>query len=232
MKTIGIIGAMEEEVAVLKPKMEMISAKNIVGVEFSIGKLNGKNVVLVRSGIGKVNAAVCVQVLCDMYGVDGIINTGVAGALDQDLDIGDIVISKDVAYHDFDVRAFGYEPGVIPRMSQSVFPADETLLAAATQSCEEVLTERKTVVGRIVSGDVFVSAQKDKQRIAKLCKASCVEMEGAAVGHACYLNKIPFIVIRSISDKATESASVDFDAFAAEAAANAGAIVERIISLL
>ncbi|MDR1703592.1 MAG: 5'-methylthioadenosine/adenosylhomocysteine nucleosidase [Clostridiales bacterium] len=229
MKTIGIIGAMEEEVAILKSRLEIITAKNIVGVEFYMGNLNGKNTVLVRSGIGKVNAAVCTQVLSDIYGVDCVINTGVAGALHPSLGICDVVVSSDVVQHDFDASGFGYKPGIIPRMPVSYFPADEELARMAMEACAETAPNQTAMHGRITSGDLFVSDAAVKQKIHKAFDALCVEMEGAAIGHACYLNKIPFIIIRSMSDAASGSAEVDYNAFAAQAAEQSSAIVERMI---
>lgn len=232
MKTIGVIGAMEEEISLLKSKMEVLSAKNIVGVEFYMGKMLGKNVVLVRSGIGKVNAAICAQVLTDLYGVDAIINVGVAGALNDSLDICDVVISSDVVQHDFDAGAFGHPRGVIPRMPESFFAADAELVEAAKTVCGEVLPPGKAHVGRIASGDVFLTSREDKRKITEIFGAYCVEMEGAAIGHVCYLNKIPFLVLRAISDKADEGSDEDFGRFIAQAANLASDIVEGIIKIL
>ncbi|MCL2703644.1 MAG: 5'-methylthioadenosine/adenosylhomocysteine nucleosidase [Defluviitaleaceae bacterium] len=229
MKTIGIIGAMDEEIAVLKPKLEMISAKSIVGTEFYMGKLRDVSAVVVRCGIGKVNAAVCVQVLSDMYGVDCIINTGVAGGLDPRLSVCDVVISKDVVQHDFDATMFGYEAGIIPRMPVSFFEADSELVSAAEKACDVVLSGHKAILGRIASGDLFVSRKEDKDRIINVFSASCVEMEGAAIGHACYLNKIPFVIIRAMSDTADGGATEDFNKFVIKAAEQSGAIVERML---
>lgn len=232
MKTIGIIGAMEEEVSILKTKMEVLSAKNIVGVDFFMGKMSGKNVIVVRSGIGKVNAAICSQVLIDLYGVDCIINVGVAGALHKDLEICDVVISKDTVQHDFNVSSFGHPKGVIPNMPESFFAADEEMIGIAKKICDEILEENKAYIGRIASGDVFVSAAEEKHRITDDFNALCVEMEGAAVGHVCYLNKIPFLVLRSISDKADEKSDTDFDEFVIKAAKQASDIVETMIKLI
>jgi len=230
MKTIGIIGAMEEEVASIKAKMDVVSAKHIVGVDFYMGKMDGKSVVLVRSGIGKVNAAVCVQALTDLYGVDYIINVGVAGGLTKELEIGDIVVSTDCVQHDMDTTAFGDAPGVIPRMAESFFPADGELQRIAMQAgAEQSVT---VVLGRIASGDQFVSDNAVKKRIFDQFKAKCVEMEGGAIAHACWLNKIPFIIIRAISDKADEGANLSFEAFVLQAAQSSSAMVERMVQLM
>lgn len=232
MKIIGIIGAMEEEIASLKSKMELVTAKNIVGIDFYMGKMNGKSVVLVRSGIGKVNAAICTQVLIDLYAVDYIINVGVAGAISKELSIGDVVISKDVVHHDMDCTNFGYEQGIIPRMTESFFTADELLIKIAKECGEEALPNKAIHVNRIASGDKFVSSNEDKQKIWSAFKAFCVEMEGAAIAQTCFLNKIPFIVIRAISDKADDSAGVSFDKFVLEAAKTSSELVEKMIAKL
>ena len=230
MKTIGIIGAMEEEIISIKEKMDIISAKNIVGVDFYMGKMNGTSIILVRSGIGKVNAAICVQALVDLYAVDYVINVGVAGALSKDLDIGDIVVSTDLVQHDMDTSAFGDPLGTIPRMAESFFPADPELQKIALTAGETI--GAKMVTGRIASGDCFVSDNARKQKIQSLFKAQCVEMEGAAIAHACYLNKIPFVVIRAISDRADDAANTSFEKFVVQAAKNSSAIVEQMIQLL
>jgi len=228
MKIIGVIGAMEEEISAIKPKLERVSSKIIGGMEFFLGHLGAATVVLVRSGIGKVNAALCVQILCNMYAVDWVINTGVAGALDPELSICDVVISTDVAQHDFDATHFGYAPGMIPRMPESFFPADKGLFESAIASCQGNI-RGKAMTGRIASGDLFVTRNEDRERIINTFGALCVEMEGAAIGHACYLNKIPFVIIRAMSDTASEGAAEDFDKFAKEAAAQSAAIVETMI---
>lgn len=232
MKTVGIIGAMEEEIDILKSKIEMVAAKNIVGVDFYMGKLHGKNIIIVRSGIGKVNAAICTQVLIDMYGVDYVINTGVAGSISKELEIGDIVVSDDLVYHDFDTTAVGDQIGVIPRMSCSFFKADEELIRIAKETSKTVLDKNKMYVGRIASGDQFVASKETKAHIWNNFKAYCVEMEGAAIAHTCFLNKIPFVVIRSISDKADSKATVSFDTFVKMAAKKSSDIVEEMLNLL
>ncbi len=205
MKSIGIIGAMDEEISSLKSKIDVVSVKNIVGVDFYMGKMHGKNVVAVRSGIGKVNAAICAQVLIDLYAVDYIVNIGVAGAISPELEIGDIVISNELSYHDFDTTSFGDAPGVIPRMSTSLFNSDEALISLAKKAAE-TMSDSKTYVNKICSGDKFVAKKEDKSKIWSDFKAYAVEMEGAAIAHTCFLNKIPFVVIRSISDKADDKA--------------------------
>ena len=231
MKNIGIIGAMNEEIVLLKEKADIISSKEIVGLEFHMGKMHGNSVVLVCSGIGKVNAAVCTQLLIDMYGVDYVINVGVAGALVKELNIGDIVISSDVVQHDMDCCGFGYEPGIIPRLGCSFFVADPELVRMAREACESV-TKKKAIVARIASGDQFISDSAAKSRIRNTFKACCVEMEGAAIAQTSWLNKIPFVIIRAISDKANEEATVAFDKFVKIAAKNSSDAVEEIVKAI
>lgn len=217
MKKIGIIGAMDEEVIRLKEVMTEISVTEKAGMEFYAGKLEGKDAVIVKSGIGKVNAGICTQILSDIYGVKAVINTGVAGSLRNEINIGDIVLSADALYHDMDATGFGYEPGVIPRMETSIFPASVELVKLAQKICAEVNPEIQTFVGRVVSGDQFISAYDVKERIVRLFGGYCTEMEGAAIAHTAFLNQIPFLIIRAISDKADNSATMDYGEFEAKA---------------
>ncbi len=217
MSFIGIIGAMEEEVSQLKEKMEDVQVKQKAGMEFYRGTLCGKPAVVVRSGIGKVNAGICAQILVDDYQVDYIINTGIAGSLKNEINIGDIVVSTDTVQHDMDATGFGYPVGQIPRMDTLSFPADEQLIALAQEVCREVIPEIQIFAGRVVSGDQFVSDKATKERISREFQGYCTEMEGAAIAQAAYLNGVPYVVLRAISDKADDSASVDYPAFEREA---------------
>ncbi len=214
---IGIIGAMEEEVTKLKQVMQDIVVSNKACMEFNKGTLSGKNVVVVRSGIGKVNAALCAQILIDDFHVDCIINTGIAGSLDNNINIGDIVLSTDALQHDVDAVAFGYELGVIPRMETSTFTADENLVSLAKKICERVNPDICVFTGRVVSGDQFVADKAIKDHIVSNFNPLCTEMEGAAIAQAAYLNKIPFLIVRAISDKADNSATMDYPTFEAKA---------------
>jgi len=207
---VGIIGAMEEEVALLKEKMRIEEVVDYATMQFCSGELCGKKVVVVRSGIGKVNAAVCTQVLADKFGVDVVINTGVAGSLNTAIDIGDIVVATDLVEHDMDTSVFGDPVGQVPRMDTFSFPADEAMIAHAVAANEEVNPDIKTFTGRIVSGDQFVSASEVKEKLVSNFGALCTEMEGAAIAHAAYLNRISCVIIRAISDKADNSASMDY----------------------
>lgn len=214
---LGIIGAMDEEVAKLKEQMENVSVDTKAGMDFYQGTIKGCRVVVVRSGIGKVNAAVCTQILADCYQADQIINTGIAGSLDAEIDIGDIVLSTDTLEHDMDAVSFGYPLGQIPRMDTLSFAADEGLRVAAKRVCEQVIPDIRVFEGRVVSGDQFVSDRNKKKWLVDNFAGLCTEMEGAAIGHTAYLNGIPFLIIRAISDKADDSATMDYPAFEAKA---------------
>ena len=213
MSLVGIIGAMEEEVSALKEQMTEVSVTKKAGMEFCRGMLNGKPVVVVRSGIGKVNAGICTQILVDDYHVDCVINTGIAGSLKSVIDIGDIVVSTDTVQHDMNAVGFGYPLGQIPRMDTLAFPADQKLIELACQVCREVNPEIQVYAGRVVSGDQFISDKDVKERISSLFHPMCVEMEGAGIAQAAYLNKVSYVIIRAISDKADNSATMDYPTF-------------------
>lgn len=229
MNKIGIIGAMELEVNTLKTQMRVEGRTIRAGMEFFEGTLGQAQVVVVRCGIGKVNAAMCVQILVDLYQVTHVINTGVGGSLNAVLNIGDIVISRDVIHHDMDVRALGYAPGQVPQLDTLAFPGDEELIRLALNSCEEANPGLHTTVGRIVSGDQFISDREIKNRLIAEFHADCTEMEGAAIAHAAYLNGIPFVVIRAISDKADDSAEMDYPTFERQAAEHCARLVEILV---
>ena len=230
MTKIGIIGAMELEVEQLKKEMTVTEVVKKAGMDFFQGTLNDVPVVIVRCGIGKVNAALCVQILADVFWVSHVINTGVAGSLNAALDIGDIVISRDVIHHDVDVRVFGYALGQVPQLDTLAFPGDESMIRLALSSCEEANPGLHTAVGRIVSGDQFISDKEIKERLIAEFHADCTEMEGAAIAHASYLNGLPFVVIRAISDKADDSAEMDYPTFEREAAGHCARLVEVLVN--
>lgn len=227
---IGIIGAMEDEVAQLKKNMEIEETTEVASLSFCRGKLSGKEVVVVRSGIGKVNAAICTQILVDQFHVDVIINTGIAGSLDAEIDIGDIVISTDAVEHDMDASIFGDPIGQIPQMDTFSFPADESLVKLAKEVNEKANPDVHTWIGRVVSGDQFVSPGEKKEQLIRVFDAKCTEMEGAAIAHAAYLNKISCVIIRAISDKADNSAVVDYPAFEAAAIRHSVRLIEALVS--
>ena len=226
---IGIIGAMEEEVAHLKEAMQVEKTVERAAMTFVKGKLDGKDVVVVRSGIGKVNAGICAQILADLLEVDTLINTGVAGSLDAAIDIGDIVISTDAVQHDMDVSALGDPVGQIPRMDTFAFPADERLVQLAVQANEEANPDIHTFTGRVVSGDQFVSDGAVKERLVTQFQAKCTEMEGAAIAQAAYLNKISCVIIRAISDKADNSSTMDYAAFEKQAITHTVRLVRNLM---
>ena len=227
MVKLGIIGAMSIEVESLKNSMENLSTTKQTGMEFYEGTLDGLSCVVVECGVGKVNAALCVQILCDRFGVTHIVNTGVAGSLCNDLDIGDLVISRDVMYHDFDCSPMGYAIGQVPRMPVLRFPADETLQKFALEAVAEVYPDH-CLTGTVASGDQFVSSPDVKERIIANTKALCTEMEGAAIAHAAYRNGVPFVVIRAISDKADDSAQMDYPSFEVMAADRCAAVTRAM----
>ncbi len=232
MNTIGIIGAMEEEVAILKEKMSEVTVLEKAGMEFFKGILGGQQVVVVRSGIGKVNAGICTQILADVFQVNAVINTGIAGSLKAEINIGDIVLSTDTMQHDVDAREFGYEIGQVPRMDTRTFPADNRLRETALQVCRKVNPEIQVFQGRVASGDQFVADKETKEKIIANTQAYCTEMEGAAIGQAAYLNGIPYLVIRAISDKADDSAHMDYPAFEKEAIRHTVNLVENMMKAL
>ena len=222
---LGIIGAMEIEVNRIKEQMEDVSVTDKAGMSFFEGKWN----VVVRSGIGKVNAAVCAQILADTFHADAIINTGIAGSLKNEINIGDIVLSTDAIQHDMDAQGFGYAPGVIPQMEVSDFQADEKLIELAKKCCAEVCPDIQVFTGRVVSGDQFISDKKKKEWLSSQFEGLCAEMEGAAIAQAAYLNHVPFLIIRAISDKADDSATMDYPEFEAMAAENSVKLLADIV---
>lgn len=230
MNKIGIIGAMELEVEELKSKMQTKQIVEKAGMSFFEGVLNGKDVVIVKSGIGKVNAGICTQILADKFDVDAVINTGVAGSLRAEINIGDIVVSTDACEHDMDVTALGYEKGIIPQMNTSFFQADEKLVKAACEVCREVNPDISVYEGRVVSGDQFIGSNDMKEILRQMFQGSCAEMEGAAIAHAAYLNEIPYVVIRAISDKADGSAQMDYPEFEQAAAKHSAKLVETLVT--
>lgn len=231
-ETIGIIGAMDVEVASLKEEAKITKTTKIAEMEFCEGKINGKNVVIVKSGMGKVNAGVCAQLLIKEFNCTKIINTGVAGSLDNQIDIGDIVVSSDVVQHDFTVEAIGYQKGEIPYTGLYAFKADEELRKQAVNAVKESAPDINVFEGRVCTGDQFISTKEQKETIINNFGGMCCEMEGAAIGQVCYLNNVPFVVIRAISDKPDETEFVEYQVFEAEAAKNCAQIVINMIKQL
>lgn len=229
---LGIIGAMSQEVENLKEAMSEVTVENRAGMEFCQGRLKGGDVVVVRSGIGKVNAAICSQILVDRYHVTAIINTGIAGSLRNEINIGDIVLSKDTLQHDMDATGFGYPLGVIPQMDNSVFEGDAHMIQVAEECCARVIPEIGVHVGRVVSGDQFVSDIVKKAWLTETFQGYCTEMEGAAIAQTAYLNHIPFLIIRAISDKADDSAEMQYEVFEAKAIEHSVKLVMALVEKL
>jgi adenosylhomocysteine nucleosidase len=228
-KMIGIISAMHEEINAILKIIEAPKIKEIAGFKFINGKIASEQVIVCECGIGKVNSAICTTILINEFSITKLIFTGVAGALNKSLDIGDVVISKDLMYHDFDVTALGYKMGQIPRMDSSVFKACEELSEIAYNSAITLSNERSVMYGRILSGDVFVGDDNSSKKIYDELKGDCVEMEGAAVAHACFLFNVPFVLIRIISDKADSEAKVDFPEFVKKSAVLLKDIVVKML---
>lgn len=230
MNKIGIIGAMELEVDTIKSHLTEVKVTKKANMEFYEGTLNKAAVVVVKCGIGKVNAGICVQILADKYNVTHVINTGVAGSLSAELDIGDIVVSTDTVYHDMDVTVFGYALGEVPQLGVKTFAADEDMVKKAVASCEKMNSDIHVITGRVASGDQFISSAEVKNKIIADFGASCAEMEGAAIGQTAFLNTIPFVIIRAISDKADDSAEEDYPTFERKAAEHCAKLVEDFVT--
>lgn len=229
---IGIIGAMEEEVAALKEDMDIQETVEQASMVFCKGKLCGKDVVVVRSGIGKVNAGICAQILVDRFQADMLINTGIAGSLDARIDIGDMVISTDALHHDMDATIFGDAIGQIPRMDTLAFPADEELVRKAAKANEKANPDIRTFTGRVASGDQFISSGEAKEKIVENFHPLCVEMEGAGIAQAAYLNKVSYVIIRAISDKADNSATLDYPTFERQAIAHSVRLMKELLTMI
>lgn len=229
---IGIIGAMAEEVSELKASLQDAKVTKIARMEFCEGSFGNTDVVVVQSGIGKVNAAACAQILINHFGVTHVMNTGVAGSLNAKIDIGDIVISTDAMYHDVDATIFGYAKGEVPQVGTASFVADEMLRKAAVEAVKEAAPDIHVFEGRVVSGDQFISSREVKNHIRDTFQGDCTEMEGAAIAQVAYINEVPFVIIRAISDKADDSGQEAYDVFEKKAAMHCAHVVEYMISHL
>ena len=231
MTKLGIIGAMRIEVETLLEKMENVTMTKHAWSEYYEGTLEGLDVVVVQCGVGKVNAAMSAQILCSCYGVTHLVNTGIAGSLNAALDIGDLVISSDAMYHDFDCNAFGYPSGKVPGMDVIAFPADETLISYAKAAMEKVHPGHWRV-GRVASGDQFVAEKALKEKIISVTQGLCTEMEGAAIAQTAYRNSVPFVILRAISDKADDSADMDYPTFERIAAHRCAEVTTKLAKQL
>jgi len=221
---------MDREIKLLCNRMSDVSKISKLHLDFYLGKIKGKRAVVVKSGVGKVNAAVCTQLLIDHFSPKYIICTGVAGGLLDSLKTGDVVVSKDLIQYDVDASPFGHEIGEIPNMGVKIFNADEELVEKAFYIGKKILKENKIIKGRVLTGDKFVNSEEMVKYLRNYFEGACVEMEGGAIAHVCFLNKMPFVVIRSISDKADGKALTDYKNFVELASKTSAEIVEGIIS--
>ncbi|MCZ0702329.1 adenosylhomocysteine nucleosidase [Natronobacillus azotifigens] len=227
--TIGIIGAMDEEIALLKESMTIDSEETVANCIFIKGKMAKQHVVLLKSGIGKVNAAMATSILHERYQPSAIINTGSAGGFAPDLDVGDIVIGNEVVHHDVDVTAFQYDYGQVPGLPKS-FAADRELITLVENSIAN-FNQVKSKQGVIATGDAFM---QDPNRVAfvrsKFPSLIAVEMEAAAIAQVCHQYQTPFVIIRALSDIAGKESSVSFDKFLTQAAKHAAELIIEVVS--
>ncbi|QGU95126.1 5'-methylthioadenosine/adenosylhomocysteine nucleosidase [Clostridium bovifaecis] len=228
---IGIIGAMDEEVEILLKNIELTKKDKKANMEFNIGELWGKSVVVVRSGIGKVNAAVCTQILIDDYKVNKVINVGVAGGIGKEILPGDVVIGENLVQHDVDTSVFGDKLGQIPRLEAYDFKCDSTLVKLAKEACDNS-SEHKSFIGRIVSGDQFIASVEKIKWLNEEFDAIACEMEGASIAQVCYLNSVPFVIIRSISDNANNGAHIDYEKFIPIGVKNSTNILKNMLQAM
>ena len=229
-QTIGIIGAMDVEIELIRKRMAetgAVKVTRIAGMGFNVGVIGTTTVVLVQCGVGMVNAATCAQVLVNRFGVGALLNTGIAGSLDASINIGDIVVATDAVNHIMDVRNLGYPAGQTPGLDTLAFPTSPALSKAVIAAAERIGATVHT--GRVASGDRFVRDDGEKQRIVESFDAKCCEMEGAAIAQVAWANGVPAAIVRAISDKADGSASIDYPTFEAQAARNSAALVINML---
>ena len=223
---IGIIGAMEKEIEALRADMTEKTTRVISGMRFDEGKLCGRDVVLAVAGIGKVNAAITTQMMIDRFAVDRIINTGIAGAVHHDLKVLDVVISRELCYHDYNARFLRDYPPYIDGIL-----ASELMVESAVEAFQQIDHGSSCCfVGKIATGDQFIESAEVKNRIVEEHHPMCVEMEGAAIGHTCCVNDIPFVIIRTMSDNADEEAAESATNFEETAARHSAGIVMQMLS--
>ncbi|MBQ7751669.1 MAG: 5'-methylthioadenosine/adenosylhomocysteine nucleosidase [Clostridia bacterium] len=225
---IGIIGAMDIEVEGLKSLLKDVREEKISGITFVKGSFNGKDTVVAKCGIGKVFAAICTQTMIMAFKPEIIINIGVAGGLCEALNVGDIVIADSVVQHDMDTTPLGEPRGYLSEIGLVKIPADEKIYKTLLGATEKIGI--KAVLGTVASGDIFVSDSGKKQFIKDVFSASACEMEGASIGQVCYVNKVPFGVLRAISDSANGDANMDFPTFAKMAAENSIKVIKEFIN--
>lgn len=226
---IGIIAAMEEEKAqIFRYLTDTKVVLEKAGLIFEEGNFGSIQVIVVCAGIGKVNAAMCTQILIDSFAPQVLLNVGVAGAVDPVLNVGDVVISTEAQYHDIDCSAVGDPVGIVPRMKTSIFKADPELIELARYIGESL--DMNVYCGKVVSGDQFINSLETKRYLYQQFGGMCAEMEGCAMAHVCYLNEVPYLIIRSISDKADDGdADVLYEEFMPMAAERAGRLLKGML---
>lgn len=230
---IGIIGAMNDEVQGLKDLMKKTTVVEKAGMDFCSGDLCGKDVVVVKCGIGKVNAGICAQILVDDYNIDYLINVGVAGSLNRDIDVCDIVVSRKAIQHDFTTGDIdNYEVGEIPEMGTKYFDADDLLVEKATRCAQRLNLGVKVYEGIIATGDQFINDEEKKGYLVEEFGADCCEMEGGSIAQVAYLNDVPFVILRAISDKADGDANMTFNDFVEKAAEHSMQLVKEMVAAL
>ena len=225
----GIIGAMDPEVTSLQESLTDPKSEIIADMKFVSGKLGQTEAVIVKCGMGKVNAGICAHTLIQKYGCTKIINTGVAGSLDNRIDIGDIVVSTEAVQHDFDVSVIGFQKGEVPYTGLVAFPSDPALHDEAVKAVKATAPEINVFEGRVCSGDQFIASSEQKNKILETFGGLCCEMEGGAIAQVCYLNHTPYVILRAISDKADHSEEMSFEQFAETAAKRCAAIVHVMV---
>ena len=227
---IGIIGAMQQEVAILKKLMDVDEVIEVMHVAFTVGRLHGKDVVLLESGIGKVNVAMATTLLLERFEISAVINTGSAGGIKADAQVGDVIISESVVYHDVDVTGFGYAVGQVPSLP-AAFSSDAKLVAQV----ETVLAEAgaRYFKGQIATGDAFIHRPEQLEQVrTNFAHAIALEMEAAAVAHVCHLAKVPFVVVRALSDIAGQKSEISFEEFLPLAAKASSRMVNQLVKVI
>lgn len=229
----GIIGAMDAEVKAIQDLLENKTITEHGGLQYVEGSFGKERIVVVKCGIGKVNAALCAQYLLNHFNVELIINTGIAGACAKGLNVYDFVVSTKAVYHDVDVTNFGYEKGQLPGLSKE-FVADDFLVEKTIEAFNnsEFSKNHKIIKGVVASGDQFICSKEVKEQIIKDFAPACVEMEGAAIAHACVLNNRPYVIIRCMSDCADDTASSTYDFNEEDCANRCAKLVLNLIELL
>ncbi|MGO1922376.1 MAG: 5'-methylthioadenosine/S-adenosylhomocysteine nucleosidase [Jeotgalicoccus sp.] len=226
--TVGIIGAMEPEVEILKDSMLIEKEETVAHTTAYIGTLNGQNIVLVQSGIGKVNASIITALILERYDIDYIINTGVAGSMDENLKVTDMVVSTEVAHHDVDATNFGYSYGQVPGMP-AVYTSDD-MLVRQTLAALSLNDEINGSSGLVVSGDSFIDSDAEKKHIyGNFPNAMCVDMESSSIAQTCWQFKTPFVIIRSMSDSANDAADMNYEEFLAKACVHSSEVVKSVL---